>query len=174
MAYYSVTPAVIDDPAVFQPYQGISHIRNLLHLVGHVENGNPEAGAQGPDIREQFFFACLVQGCQGFVHEQQPRAAQQGPADGHPLFFTAGQPGRPVFQQLCDPQKRHHRIKPHEPVRRLQPAHAKRQVILFVFFNKIVDPNFNILKISILRPYRAIMFFCSSKDYTICHRKTVM
>ncbi|EMS80712.1 hypothetical protein Dpo_2c04080 [Desulfotignum phosphitoxidans DSM 13687] len=50
---------------------------------------------------------------------------------------------------------------------------VKRQVMLFIFFSKIVDP-FNILKISILRPYRAIMFFCSSKDDTICHRKTLM
>jgi hypothetical protein len=90
---------VLDNPAVFQTDQGIGDARDLLHLVGHVKNRNPETGAQGPDKREQFFFSGLVQGCQGFVHEQQLRAAQQGPADGHPLFFPAGQPGRPAFQQ---------------------------------------------------------------------------
>jgi hypothetical protein len=87
------------NPAVFQTDQEIGHTRDLLHLVRHVKNGNLKTGAQGPDVRKQFLFAGLVQGCQGFVHEQQPGAAQQGPADGHPLFFPAGQPGRPAFQQ---------------------------------------------------------------------------
>ena len=85
--------------------------------MGHIEHGQIPVLWNPGQIGEQIAFQSHVQGRQRFVHKQQPRAAEQGPAHGHALPFAARKRGRGALQQGEDVQQARHAFQ----VRRVSP-----------------------------------------------------
>ena len=66
---------------------------------------------QTRDVAQHLMLARLIERRQRFVHQQQPRAHQQGAADRHPLLLATGQIRRPPFKQGFEAQQADHLVE---------------------------------------------------------------
>ena len=94
-------------PPRLQQQQVIRQPRHLVTSMAHVEHGNGQLPVQGLQPGQDLRLACLIQGCQGLVQQQQGGIYRQSPGNGHPLLLAAGQMVRLPVQQAFQAQQLH-------------------------------------------------------------------
>ncbi|MDT4817227.1 hypothetical protein FQZ97_502980 [compost metagenome] len=115
-------------PAVVQQHQVIGQARHFIGRMTDVEQRNIQFVMQALQIGEDFTLALEIQRRQGFVHQQQARAGQQGAGDADALAFAAGQAARHAFQQMTDTQQFHRVVQFHPAILRGNTPLAELQV----------------------------------------------
>ena len=92
------------EPAAGEDGQVGADAQCFVAVVGHVHGGNVQGGQEFRQQRAEVFAGGLVQGGQGFIEQQQCGLDGQGPGEGDPLAFAAGQRSRGADGQGRDAQ----------------------------------------------------------------------
>ncbi|MNP21616.1 hypothetical protein D3C76_1142420 [compost metagenome] len=74
--------------------------------MADIDQRDLQLGVQALQVWQDLALARAVEGCQRLVHQQQLRAAEQGPGDAHALRLTARQGGGLALEQVLDAQQR--------------------------------------------------------------------
>ena len=77
-------------PAALKQHHMVGEPRHFVEGMADVEQRHLEHVVQALEVGQDFLPARRVERRQGFVHQQQTRAGEQGTADGHALPFAAG------------------------------------------------------------------------------------
>ncbi|MNH14137.1 hypothetical protein D3C79_737250 [compost metagenome] len=92
--------------ALFQQHQVVRQPGHLVLGMADINQRDLQLIVQALQVRQDLTFARPVEGGQGFVHQQQLRATEQGPGDPHALRFATRQRGGLAFEQVLDAQQR--------------------------------------------------------------------
>ena len=93
--------------AGLQQHQVVRQPSHLVDGVTDIHHWNGQLNLQALQVGQYFGFAGGVQCGQWFVHQQQPRAAGQGAANGYALALTAREFMGPALQQVFNAQQGH-------------------------------------------------------------------
>ena len=90
------------DPALLQQQDAIGQAQHLHGIMADIDDGQAELVAQPLDEGQDLRLARGIQRRQRLIQQQEPRIAQQRPADGDPLLLAAGEIGRPPAEEMGD------------------------------------------------------------------------
>ena len=82
------------NPAAAKDGHPVRQHHGLLLIVGDVDDRDPQAALDAPELVLHFLAQTAVKGAERFVHQHQAGLKHQRPGDGHALLLAAGQLGR--------------------------------------------------------------------------------
>ena len=82
------------NPAAAKDGHPVRQHHGLLLVMGDVDDRDPQAALDAPDLILHFLTQTAVKGAERFVHQHQAGFKHQRPGDGHALLLAAGQLGR--------------------------------------------------------------------------------
>ena len=93
-------------PTVIEYRKSVAHRERLLLVVGHVDECDPDVTLQRLELQLHRLPELEIEGAQRLVEEQDRRAIDQCPRQGHPLPLTTGKlarlpVGEPVEMDHC-------------------------------------------------------------------------
>ena len=102
---------LLEPSGVHQPHAGRDRQRLVL-VVGDQDEGGAELGLDAQEFLPDLMAHVAVEGRHRLVEEERPRAADQRPADSHPLLLPAGKLRRVAPLEPGEADERQHLADP--------------------------------------------------------------